>query len=221
MAQTIKEQAYEIWIESKGKLDLDSVAMLTGASEDEISTWIIDEDWFKALNSIERLPYQQSITKYETHVLPRIKDILQWLKAGMTDYSIADKLGIDRGTLIDYKIKYSTITTLYTRAQDERNCLVMNKMYSKATGERVSLLKQKLDKFGTVVDIKEEQYIPPDVNAADLFLRNNSDTYKSAKTDVSGGNITINNYPLPELEAKRAEILSEIQKLEAIEMKPV
>jgi hypothetical protein len=221
MAKTIKEQAYNIWIESKGLLDLESVAMLVGCTEDEISTWVYEGEWFKALEQTGIVPMKKEVTKFETHVLPRLKDILQWLKDGMTEYSIAEQLGVSRTTLVDYKSKYLTFRTLYLRAQDERNCLVMNKMYSKATGERVSLLKQKLDKFGTVVDIKEEQYIPPDVNAADLFLRNNSDSYKSAKTDTAGGSITINNYQLPELEAKRAEILSEIQKLEAIEMKPV
>jgi hypothetical protein len=158
------------------------------------------------------------ITKYDTQVYPRLNDILEWLKQGMNDYSIAEQLGIHRDTLTAYKVKYSELSALYAQACDARNCLVMNKMYSKATGERVTLLKQKLSKEGKVVDITEEQYIPPDVNAADLYLRNHMDNYKSAKTDLSAGNVTINNFNSDEWQTKRQQILSEIQKLEAIEL---
>jgi hypothetical protein len=59
----------------------------------------------------------------------------------------------------------------------------------------------------------EEQYIPPDVNAADLFLRNNDPEYKSAKADISGQNITV-NFQLADWEQKRKEILDEIKRLE-------
>jgi hypothetical protein len=89
----------------------------------------------------------------------------------------------------------------------------MNKMFQRATGEKVTLLKQKATKDGEIVDLVEEQYIPPDVNAADLFLRNNDPEYKSAKADISGQNITV-NFHLDDWEQKRREILAEIKRLE-------
>ena len=154
-------------------------------------------------------------TKYETHVLPRIKDIEQWVRDGMTDYSIADELGISPTTLIEYKKECVEIIEAYQRARTHRNCLVMNKMYTKATTETVTLSKQKVTKDGDVIDIVEEVYIGPDVNAADLFLRNNDPDYKQAKQADSGQNITV-NFQLPQLEQDLAQIAEKRKSLEAL-----
>jgi len=153
--------------------------------------------------------------KYESHVKPYLDKIYEWLKQGYTDYSIAENLGIAHYTWIQYKEKYTELTEVYTRARTERNRLVMNKMFQKATGEKVTLLKQKATKDGEIVDLVEEQYIPPDVNAADLFLRNNDPEYKSAKMDVSSLTLVQNNYSLDDLEAKRLEVLKELKRLES------
>ena len=91
----------------------------------------------------------------------------------------------------------------------------MNKMFQRACGEKVTLLKQKATKDGKIVDLVEEQYIPPDVNAADLFLRNNDPEYKSAKMDLNSLTLVQNNYNLDDLEAKRLEILKELKRLES------
>lgn len=151
--------------------------------------------------------------RYETHVEPYLDDIYEWLKQGYTDYSIAEQLGIARQTLAKYKETHDNLITVYARARTERNCLVMNRMFSKACGETVVAVKQKLDKQGNIVDLKEEQYIPPDVNAADLFLRNNDDSYKSAKADT-GVTLIQNNYQLPELRKEIEKIESELKLLE-------
>ncbi len=151
--------------------------------------------------------------KYESHVKPYLDKIYEWLKQGYTDYSIAENLGIAHYTWIQYKEKYTELTGVYTRARLERNRLVMNKMFQRATGEKVALIKQKATKDGQILDLVEEQYIPPDVNAADLYLRNNDPEYKSAKADISGQNITV-NFQLADWEKKRKEILDEIKRLE-------
>jgi hypothetical protein len=153
--------------------------------------------------------------KYETHVKPYLDKIYQWLTEGYTDYSIADQLGICHETLIKYKDNYLDLSSLYARARLERNRLVMNKMFQKATGEKVTLLKQKATKDGEVIDLVEEQYIPPDVNAADLFLRNNDPEYRSAKMDLNSLTLVQNNYNLDDLEAKRLEVLQELKRLES------
>lgn len=151
--------------------------------------------------------------KYESHVKPRLEEIYEWLVNGYTDYSIADNLGICHESLIKYKDEYLELSSVYARARTERNRLVMNKMFQRATGEKVRLVKQKATKDGEIVDLVEEQYIPPDVNAADLYLRNNDPEYKSAKADISGQNITV-NFQLDDWEQKRREILAEIKRLE-------
>jgi hypothetical protein len=155
-------------------------------------------------------------SKYESHVEPRLKEIYQWVKDGMTDYSIADQLGICHETLIKYKDNYLDLSSLYTRAREERNRLVMNRMFAKATGEIATVKQQKIAKDGAIVTLVSEIYTPPDVNAADLFLRNNDPEYKSAKMSSDIGNLTINNFSLDDWQAKRQEILAEIKKLETI-----
>jgi len=153
--------------------------------------------------------------KYESHVKPYLDKIYEWLKQGYTDYSIAENLGIAHYTWIQYKEKYTELTEVYTRARTERNKLVMNKMFQRATGEKVALRKQKATKDGDIVELIEEQYIPPDVNAADLFLRNNDPEYRSAKGDIGSLTLVQNNYNLEDLEAKRLEILKELKRLES------
>jgi DNA-binding NarL/FixJ family response regulator len=41
--------------------------------------------------------------KYETYVEPRLQEIEEWIREGLTDYCIADNLGIRQETLIRYK----------------------------------------------------------------------------------------------------------------------
>lgn len=154
--------------------------------------------------------------KYETHVEPYLDKIYKWLQQGMTDYSIADHLGIHRATLIRYREQYNNLSDTYTRAREERNCLVMNRMYAKATGEIATVKQQKIAKDGAIVTLESEIYTPPDVNAADLFLRNNDPGYKSAKS-IEINNNTTNNYQLEDLEAKRKQILDEIKKAELLQ----
>ena len=155
--------------------------------------------------------------KYESHVEPYLDKVYKWVREGNTDYSIADNLGISYISLIRYKKEYDNLASLYTRATGERNRLVMNKMFLRASGEKVTLLKQKATKDGDILDLKEETYIPPDVNAADLFLRNNDPEYKQAKQVETGQNINI-NFQLPEARQKVEQLLTERQKAKAIDI---
>ncbi len=163
-----------------------------------------------ASDNISGRPY-----KYETHVLPRIQEIEQWIREGYTDYSISDSLGISPTTLIEYKKDRIEVIEAYQRARTHKNCLVMHKMFQKATGEKVTLNKQKLDKEGFTHDLTEEMYIPPDVNAADLFLRNNDPDYKGPKSVESGQSITV-NFQLPQLEQELQQLAEKRKTLEAL-----
>jgi CHAT domain-containing protein len=151
--------------------------------------------------------------KYDTHVEPYFDKIYEWLKKGMTDYSIAEQLGIHESTWIRYKEKYDNLTSLYTRARTERNRLVMNRMYAKACGEIAQVKQEKLDKQGNKVMLTSEIYTPPDVNAADLYLRNNDPDYRQAKQVESGQTINV-NVQLPQLEQELQQIAEQRKTLE-------
>lgn len=152
--------------------------------------------------------------KYDSHVKPRLNDIYEWVKQGYTDYSIADSLGICHESLIKYKAEILELSSLFTRARAERNNLVMNAMFSKASGEKVAINKAKVLNNGEIIEYQEEQYIPPDVNAADLYLRNNSDEYKSAKADTGGLTLIQNNINLPQLQDQLKQIEDELKRLD-------
>lgn len=156
-------------------------------------------------------------SKYYTHVLPRLEEVYKWLCQGMTEYSIADELGISHGRLIEYKKQHVEIIEVYTRARTERNALVMGAMFSKAKGINVPVNKAKVLNSGEIIEYTEEQYIPPDVNAADLYLRNNSDEYKSAKADTGGLTLIQNNIHLPQLQEQLQQIEEQLKALDAIE----
>ena len=158
-----------------------------------------------------------STRKYKTHVLPRIEEIYIWLCEGYTDYSIAESLGICHASLIEYKKSQIELIEVYTRARTQRNALVMNSMFSKAKGEKVKVNKVKVLNNGDYVEYQEEQYIPPDVNAADLYLRNNSDEYKNAKAEIGGLTLIQNNYQIPQLQEQLRQIEEELKKLDDID----
>jgi uncharacterized protein (DUF433 family) len=165
--------------------------------------------------------------KYETHIAPRMDEILEWLRQGATDYSIADSLGIHQSTWIRYKDNYSNLASLYTRARTERNRLVMNAQYEKAKGIKETIkkgfkVKEVIYEAGKKVTEREKieyademVYVPPDTNAADLYLRNNDPEYKSAKSE----SVTLiqNNFQLPQLQAEIQKLEQELKSLETIE----
>lgn len=155
--------------------------------------------------------------KYKTHVLPRLEEIYNWLVEGYTDYSICKSLGLCHQTWIDYKKTQVELMEVYTRVRTERCVLVMNSMYSKANGIKEEVRKAKVLNDGTIIEYTEEQYVPPSENAADLYLRNNSDEYKSAKADTGGLTLIQNNINLPQLQDQLKQIEDELKKLDAID----
>ena len=158
---------------------------------------------------------QREWTKYETHVKPRLDDIYIWMKEGMTEGSICKQLGISKDTWIRYKKRYSEICDLYTRAQEERNELVLDSMYQKATGyKHPDLFIAQYQ--GQIVEKEIVKHYPPDHNAADLYLRNRMPGYVSTRPELSGGNTFIqNNVNINQIKAEMKELVEEIKKLES------
>jgi hypothetical protein len=59
----------------------------------------------------------------------------------------------------------------------------------------------------------ETIFVPPDVNAADLYLRNNDPEYKQAKQVESGQTINV-NFQLPQIEQELQQIADQRKALE-------
>lgn len=151
--------------------------------------------------------------KYETHVQPRLDEVYMWLCNGMTDYSIADSLGVSHETLIEYKKRELELIEIYSRARTQRNFTVVNAMYGKASGGIVTVKQQKMSKDGAVIALQSEIYTPPDVNAADLYLRNNMPGYVQARQEGSSSvHVTVQ---LPQIQAEIDKLMTSRQTLEA------
>jgi hypothetical protein len=142
---------------------------------------------------------------YPTVVLPNWDMIFEAISQGYTEKSIYEKLGINRQSWIDYKAKYTEFAEMIIRARSAAGELLLNKQFQAGCGQKVTLRKQKALKDGSVVDIEEEMYIPPNVNAADFWGRHMMPEYKAPKSVESGGNLTV-NFQLPQIQ-------SELQKL--------
>lgn len=129
--------------------------------------------------------------KYLAVVQPDLDKVYQWLIDGYTDYSIADKFGVNKTTWCEYKARYPDLQEIYERARLEKTELVMHRMLQKSIGHTAAVKKQVLDKFGEIHTLESEIYTPPDVNAADLYLRNNSPGYIQPRQESSGSAVHV------------------------------
>lgn len=72
--------------------------------------------------------------KYLTNVEPRFNEIREWLKAGATDKEIANLLGINKATLVEYKHKYYEFNELIKSGRRRNVEELKNALYKKAIG---------------------------------------------------------------------------------------
>jgi deoxyxylulose-5-phosphate synthase len=106
--------------------------------------------------------------KYETDVQPRLNEIEKWIKEGLTDYCIADNLGIHIATLCEYKKIYNELSETYTRARKRQVQKVVNAVFQRAKG--YDYIETTTE--GKKVTKKVTKHIPGDVNAQKFYLIN-------------------------------------------------
>ena len=151
--------------------------------------------------------------KYESHVKPYLDDIYDWVSQGMTEQSICKRLGIHPFTWIRYKQDNNDLSELITRARQAAGQLLLNKQFAAGCGQKVTVRRQKALKDGSIVEVEEEEYIPPNVQAAEFWARHMMPDYVPPKQADATKTINV-NFQLDEWEAKRKEILDEIKRLE-------
>lgn len=154
--------------------------------------------------------------KYETHVKPYLDQILQWLKDGMNEYSIQDKLGVSKDAWIRYKSDNQELKDLYRRACEERNNLVQNAVFAGSLGHTAIVKKQKVLQNGTVVDFQEEEYIAPDMNAAKFWLINRDpENWKDKQANDTSISV---NFQLPDFKSRITQLRNEEQRPQSLEV---
>ncbi len=107
-------------------------------------------------------------SKYETHVLPKLKLVEAWSRNGLTLDQIAKNLGIATSTLFLYKERYSEFSEALKIGKEVADLEVENALYKLATGFEYT--EDAVTNKGTVVQVT--RYEKPSVTAIIFYLKN-------------------------------------------------
>lgn len=115
-------------------------------------------------------------TKYDTHVLPRLSEIKDWIIEGYTNEEISEKLGINPDTWYRYLREKEVLSEFVALGRSVLNAKVENSLYRLCTGYEYEEIKTVVeeDKNGkkrTRIE-KTKKYQPPSSQAISFWLRN-------------------------------------------------
>ena len=121
--------------------------------------------------------FMPRISKYEEwekndEISEKLILVEGWSRDGLSQQQIANNLGINVDTLIEYKKKYSDFSEALKKGKEIVDFEVENSLLKKALGYTVTLNKQKVTKDGDVVDIQEDVHVAPDTTAQIFWLKN-------------------------------------------------
>lgn len=77
---------------------------------------------------------KKRLTKYDTHVEPRLIEVEGWARDGLIDEQIAKNLGIAYSTFREYKKKYSALSAALKKGKDVIDRQVENALLKRALG---------------------------------------------------------------------------------------
>lgn len=95
-----------------------------------------------------------------------------WARDGLTDEQIAKNCSVARSTLNEWKKKYPAISDTLKKNKEIADFEVENALFKRAKGYTITLIEQKLDKYGDVHSLKKDVHVPGDVGAMIYWLKN-------------------------------------------------
>lgn len=107
-----------------------------------------------------------------------------WARDGLTNEQIAENLGINPDTLYRYQKEHPEFSEALKKGKEIVDYEVENALLKKAKGYTVVLKKEKVTKFGDVVEVEEEMHVPPDVLAQIFWLKNRKPKQWKDKIDI-------------------------------------
>ena len=112
------------------------------------------------------------MSKYDTHVKPKFKEIEKWIGEGATQAIIAKKLGISERTLRNYLRKYAEFAELYKSGQIDLVEDLRGTLFKKAKGFQFTETEKTVE-YGIVTkEVTKVKTALPDVAAINLLLKN-------------------------------------------------
>lgn len=122
-------------------------------------------------------------SKYETHVKPRLKEIEEWIKQDCIEEQIAKNLGIAQSSLSLYKVQYSELMELFLKRRIDKVAIAKDKLFERVCGMEYEekTVYETINENGERKQHSEmkRKYIPPDVAAINLFLKNNDKNWSN------------------------------------------
>ena len=122
-------------------------------------------------------------SKWDTHVLPRLADIEDWISKGASEKDVCSALNISQDTWIVYKKEHSELSECLTRARAKSVLNVKNALYESAIGFTIKTKKSYIRKdkeTGKAMQYIEEteRHEPPNPQSIAMYLRNNDSEWK-------------------------------------------
>lgn len=129
------------------------------------------------------------ISKYEewvnnNEIQDKLTLVEGWSRDGLTQQQIADNLGINVDTLIEYKKKYPDFSDALKKGKEVVDIEVENALLKRALGYTITLKEQKIDKDGCVHNLEKDVHIPGDTTAQIFWLKNRKKAQWRDKVEV-------------------------------------
>ena len=123
--------------------------------------------------------------KYEQWLTPEgLLKLEGWARDGLTDEQIAQKIGIHRDTLNEWKKKYSDISDTLKRGKEVVDLRVENALLKRALGYEYEEVSEKYES-GTLPEKKvTKKQVVPDTTAQIFWLKNRRPDKWKDKQDV-------------------------------------
>ena len=118
---------------------------------------------------------------YETHVLPRLAEIVKWY-ADENEGTIIRRLGVSRSAWESYKRDHPELRECLRKGKQELVEELRDSLKKKAKGFRYRETKKTIrEENGKITTTVEEfdRYSPPDTGAIHLLLKNLDDTWRN------------------------------------------
>ncbi|AJA48506.1 hypothetical protein CPAST_c24360 [Clostridium pasteurianum DSM 525 = ATCC 6013] len=163
----------------KPKLDEIKQWVTDGLTDEEIAenlnihVWTLG-DYKKKHSELSKIIARPS--KWETHILPNLKDIQKWCEEGVTNDIICQRLDVQESTWYEYQNKHPILKELVQASKSVMDTKVENALLKTALGYEYEEIKTVIeeDKNGkkrTRIE-KTKKYMPPNPTAQAFWLKN-------------------------------------------------
>ena len=130
-----------------------------------------------------------SVSKYDTHVKPKLGRIKNWSKQGMTEKEICKRLAITTTSLYNYKKKHIDLFNALKETKEYADEQVENSLYKRAMGYEYDEIIQEVetDSDGKVLKKKMrkmKKHVVPDVTAIMAWLANRKNSVWKRNPDL-------------------------------------